>query len=258
MAKASRTTASAADTAAADSVTATTSADVPVSAETVEVSPVVNAAPAVVGVDPASIVGMDSAIVLGSVPAALPASISLEDLQIKTQPVTVLVNLQGFQHITVTDDVKTLLTKVTDAQGLLGIKELLTVFEYADAMAPHLMQQAHDAAMRQFGLWKAFETMLARQDDFWGVRFGALLLFVHHNREAEGAFSDMAINRYTHNIPGIGHYQASANLQFLSMLANLCNPATRATRLKTIDWKRFMTNGVSEEVRARITGFFGV
>lgn len=213
-------------------------------------TPVVDA-DTIVGLDPAP-----AAVEIAPTAFVPAAAITLDQVGIVTA--SPVVDLPAYTSVTLPDETLQLLSKIVDQQGLLGIKELLVVFQYADDMVPGVPQPPQTAASRQLSLWKAFEGLLNKDDGLWNERFAALLFFVHHNRENDGAFIDEAVMRFVHDVPGVGHYEHIAYRHFLSMLTVLANPATRDTVKRTIAWARFMEKGVSEEARQRIFSFFGV
>ena len=142
------------------------------------------------------------------------------------------------------------------ALNVSTVSVFVDTFEnYVQHMAPGVPVSNDDGAKLQYGLWKAFQTLINNTpvENFKVVWGNVLSLCMLHSGGALGeryAFRFAA--QWSQQVTQLTAYQALLNLVNLT-----ANPNTRAVGLKQIDLNRALATGYTERGRQNLLSFYG-
>jgi hypothetical protein len=145
------------------------------------------------------------------------------------------------------------LCKQTKNVSLINyVNELL---DYAQKMAPDQTMTRELGAANQAAFYNTLVCIIDHTGKDFRLGFATMLAIF--NEYKKGAFSGTHVLRFMEDVP-LNKNKRDAFIKMVNLFSMTADSKTRKAALKHVDLKRELTNGVSDEGKARIASFYSV
>lgn len=215
-----------------------------------EVKP--EAAPVVVAQDPL----IPAPVAVSALPVApqvsiAPAAPVVVEAKVEVAPVVVNAVVPTDPKQSLKDQIAYILRDVPSAYHT----DISRVFTYLERMAPTRPISNTDGAKEQVALYKAIQNIVNRQEVYFTQLFTALLAIF--KAELKGALGDRYRLRFMESVV-MGEGDRKGFNYLTHLLCVGADPVSRSLALKSINYDRALSNGVTPAGRDRVLAYFDV